>query len=98
MLCYRVRVYTLIISSDWLLSHFAAADGKHRVVPLSLKASRGSSLSGCGAGLCLSRGELGQVGVPMGPSAQTGRGGLEGTGKNRCKGACRIMGLGFAID
>lgn len=37
MLCYRVGVYTLIISSDWLLSHFAAADGKHRVVPVSVK-------------------------------------------------------------
>lgn len=43
-ICYWVWVYALIISSDWLLSHFVSADGKHRVIPLSIK-SHCSSLS-----------------------------------------------------
>lgn len=81
VLCYRIGVYTLIISSDWLLSHFAAADGKHRVVPLSIKASRGSSLGGCRTGLCLSQGELGQVGVPWVPWHRWGKVALKERGK-----------------
>lgn len=37
VLCYWVWVYTLITSSGWLLSHFVSADGKHQVIPMSIK-------------------------------------------------------------